>query len=228
MFRHSSSWAACFVVACLTGNAATGSEVVISTSNSPEAALGHSLSQLLRTEREGLQEVSRASLRRLLSEPRGSRSSQPSIYSKEYLDALPVASGGEDWTCMAEALYFEARGESVEGIFAVAEVILNRVDSSRYPGSVCDVIYQGTGERFQCQFTYSCDGRLETISEPRAYEKVGKVAELMLDGAPRSLTGGATHYHTKAVNPRWARSFPRTATIGVHHFYKQPERLASN
>jgi spore germination cell wall hydrolase CwlJ-like protein len=47
----------------------------------------------------------------------------------------------------------------------------------------------------------------------------------MIDGAPRVLTDGATHYHTKAVNPNWARKFPRTATIGVHHFYRQPTRL---
>ena len=48
----------------------------------------------------------------------------------------------------------------------------------------------------------------------------------MLDGAPRNLTGGATHYHTKSVKPRWSRVFPRTTTIGYHHFYKQPNRYA--
>jgi spore germination cell wall hydrolase CwlJ-like protein len=55
----------------------------------------------------------------------------------------------------------------VRGIFAVAEVILNRVDSPNYPDTVCDVIYQGTGRLFECQFTYSCDGRKETISTRR-------------------------------------------------------------
>ena len=50
----------------------------------------------------------------------------------------------------------------------MAEVILNRVDDPRYPGTVCGVINQGTGERYRCQFTYTCDGQPEVISETRA------------------------------------------------------------
>jgi hypothetical protein len=145
----------------------------------------------------------------------------PLRYTRDYLRSLPKATGGEEWACLTEALYFEARGESVEGIFAVAEVILNRVDSSRYPDTVCGVIHQGTGQLFECQFTYTCDGKKETIAEPRAYEMVGKVARLMLNGKPRTLTGGATHYHTKSVAPRWSRVYARTTTIGYHHFYRK-------
>jgi spore germination cell wall hydrolase CwlJ-like protein len=149
-------------------------------------------------------------------------------YDRSFLAALPTARGTDDWQCLSEALYFEARGESVKGMFAVAEVIMNRVDSDRYPNSVCGVINQGTGRKYACQFTYTCDGKAEKISEPAAYVRVGKIAKILVDGADRPLTGGATHYHTKAVNPSWARRFPRTATIGVHHFYKQPTRTASN
>lgn len=150
-------------------------------------------------------------------------------YSRSWIDARPdVKRTDEEWQCLAEALYFEARGESVKGQFAVAEVILNRVDSGAYPNTLCGVINQGTGRKYQCQFTYTCDGIAEKIREPDAYERVGKVARLMIDGAPRKLTDGATHYHTKAVNPNWARKFPRTATIGVHHFYRQPTRLTQN
>lgn len=141
-------------------------------------------------------------------------------YSAAYLAGLPVASGGAQWRCLAEALYFEARGEQVKGIFAVAEVILNRVDSRHYPGSVCGVVHQGTGKKFQCQFTWTCDGHSDTIRERAAWVKVGKVARLMLDGAARPLTHGATHYHTRAVNPRWARRFAHTVTIGSHRFYR--------
>ena len=141
-------------------------------------------------------------------------------YTAAYLAGLPEASGGPEWRCLAEALYFEARGESVRGIFAVAEVVLNRVDSRSFPGSVCAVVHQGTGKRFQCQFTWTCDGRADRIREPAAWAKVGKVARLMLDGAPRSLTGGATHYHSNAVMPRWARRFAHTVTIGAHRFYR--------
>ncbi|WP_377513151.1 cell wall hydrolase [Octadecabacter sp. R77987] len=149
-------------------------------------------------------------------------------YDRAFLAGQPRASGGAEWECLSEALYFEARGESVRGMFAVAEVILNRVDSRAYPNSICAVVNQGTGRRYACQFTYTCDGNAETIHEPAAWARVGKVARLMVDGAPRELTAGATHYHTKAVSPSWARRFPRTASIGSHYFYRQPTRTASN
>ncbi|MDT8327249.1 MAG: cell wall hydrolase [Roseovarius sp.] len=149
-------------------------------------------------------------------------------YSKTWLSQQELVKGGPEWRCLAEALYFEARGESVKGQFAVAEVILNRVDDPSYPDTVCGVVHQGTGRKFQCQFTYTCDGVKEVISEPKAFRRVGKVAKFMVDGARRELTSGATHYHTRAVSPRWARHFPRTATIGVHHFYRQPTRVSQN
>jgi len=143
-------------------------------------------------------------------------------YDFGWLDRHPRARGDAQWRCLAEAIYFEARGERMQGQVAVAEVILNRVDSRAWPDSVCGVVKQGTGRRYQCQFTYTCDGRADRVREPRAWDRAAKIARLMLDGAPRGLTGGATHYHTTAVSPRWARAYPRTATIGVHHFYRQP------
>ena len=149
-------------------------------------------------------------------------------YSKSWLDQQPTATGGDDWKCLAEALYFEARGESVRGQFAVAEVILNRVDSGRFPDSVCGVIRQGTGKKYQCQFTYTCDGQKEVIREKKAYERVAKVARVMMDGVSDPLTSGATHYHTKAVRPSWSRVYKETARIGVHIFYRHNYRTASN
>ena len=149
-------------------------------------------------------------------------------FSRSWIDAQPKARGNAQWRCLAEALYFEARGETVKGQFAVAEVILNRVKSERFPGSTCGVINQGTGRKYQCQFTYTCDGNPDTIRELAAYESVGKVARAALDGQAPALTSGATHYHTKSVNPRWARVFPRTTTIGYHHFYREPSRVAQN
>lgn len=150
------------------------------------------------------------------------------IYSADYIAALPRANGGKQWQCLSEALYFEARGESIKGQVAVAEVILNRVDSPAYPDSVCGVINQGTGRKFACQFTYTCDGRAEIINEQSAYERVAKIARLVMDGLPRNLTKGATHYHTTSVRPSWARKFPKTAKIGSHVFYRQPIVVSSN
>ncbi|MEX0306765.1 MAG: cell wall hydrolase [Ruegeria sp.] len=149
-------------------------------------------------------------------------------YTKGWLDQQPKATGDEHFRCLAEALYFEARGESVRGQFAVAEVIMNRVESGRFPNSLCGVIKQGTGKRYQCQFTYTCDGHKEVINEKRAYERVSKVARAAIDGVAEEMTAGATHYHTKAVRPSWSRVYKETARIGVHIFYKHNYRTASN
>ncbi|MFK7746353.1 MAG: cell wall hydrolase [Roseobacter sp.] len=148
--------------------------------------------------------------------------------TKSWIDQQPDPAGGDEWRCLAEALYFEARGETVKGQFAVAEVILNRVKSERFPSSACAVINQGTGRKYQCQFTYTCDGHKEVIREPRAYERVAKVARVALDGAAPKLTEGATHYHTTAVNPRWSKVYTKTAAIGTHIFYRHTWRTASN
>ena len=122
---------------------------------------------------------------------------------------------------MTEALYFEARGETIVGQYAVAEVILNRVESASYPASICGVVHQGTGRRYACQFTYTCDGVPELISDQQAWHRAGQIAHIMMEDAPRSLTAGATHYHAARVNPRWARVYPRTSQIGAHIFYRQ-------
>ncbi len=134
----------------------------------------------------------------------------------------------EEWRCLTEALYFEARGETMTGQMAVAEVILNRVDSKRYPGTVCAVTAQGSERRNACQFSYMCDGKPEDMDDARAMRRVAAVARVMLDGRERTLTGGATHYHTDAVHPGWASRLTRTNRIGYHIFYRRPQKLASN
>lgn len=149
-------------------------------------------------------------------------------YTKSWLDKQPKAKGDAQWRCLSEALYFEARGESVKGQFAVAEVIHNRVKSKRFPNTICGVIKQGTGRKYQCQFTYTCDGFKEIIAEPRAFARVSKVARASMDGRAPELTKGATHYHTTAVRPRWSRVYTRTTKIGVHLFYRHVWRSASN
>jgi|GEM_PF-1530817 len=140
----------------------------------------------------------------------------------------PVIRRDAEWACLAEALYFEARGEAMNGQLAVAEVILNRVDSRRYPNSVCKVISQGQSRRNGCQFSFRCDGQPEEFHEKAAYRQVGEVAAEMLEGRARSLTEGATHYHTRSVRPGWARRLTKTAEIGTHLFYRYPIQSASN
>lgn len=162
------------------------------------------------------------------TQPKGEVKPITANYTKKWLDAQPAPNGGEQWRCLSEALYFEARGETVKGQFAVAEVILNRVNSSRFPDTPCGVINQGTGRKYQCQFTYTCDGNKEVIAEPRAFARVSKVARAALDGLEEKLTDGATHYHTISVRPSWAKVYTQTARIGVHVFYRQNYRTASN
>jgi spore germination cell wall hydrolase CwlJ-like protein len=197
-----------------------------------DEALASGLSTILGQERQALSAVPDSQLNLLATLPTENGDADVAqtqlIYSRDFLAEQPSAEGGAQWECLAEALYFEARGETVRGMFAVGEVILNRVDSNNYPDTLCNVINQGTGRKYGCQFTYTCDGKAEVIAEPRSWERVGKVARILVDGVPRALTGGATHYHTKAVNPSWAQRYPRTATIGSHHFYRQPVRTASN
>lgn len=144
------------------------------------------------------------------------------------LDSLPSRGAGADWQCLATAIYFESRGEPLQGQIGVAEVILNRVDSRQYPNSVCAVTNQGVGSGRACQFSYACDGRSDAMNSAAPRARAQKLATLMLDGMERSVTDGATHFHATHVRPSWSRAFTRTAAIGQHVFYRQPSRTASN
>ena len=127
----------------------------------------------------------------------------------------------DDLACLTEALYFEARGEGRQGQAAVAEVILNRVDSRAFPSSICGVVNQ------RSQFSYTIGGK-KRIGNKAAYLRVRNIAEAALAGAPRNLTNGATYFHTPAVRPAWSHRFQRTVQIGRHIFYRTGQRVASN
>ncbi len=147
---------------------------------------------------------------------------------QSYLNLLPAKKGDKQWYCLAQALYFEARGESIQGQFAVAEVILNRMDSKNFPNSICGVVNQGSSKRHRCQFSYMCDGQYEVVREKKAFEISGKIARIMMRGAPRNLTNGATFYHSQNVLPRWSLRFHKTASIGLHEFYTARNVISPN
>jgi spore germination cell wall hydrolase CwlJ-like protein len=181
------------------------------------------LRTLLESEHSALQATA-PSVTRIVApdaSPRPRQRAAATRYDSAFLEQLPAAKGGPQWQCLAEAVYFEARGETLRGQFAVAEVILNRVESARYPDSVCGVVRQGAERRGACQFSYVCDGRPEVITDQASWDRAGKIARLMLDSADRPLTEGATHFHTTAVRPVWSRIYERTARIGAHLFYRQ-------
>ena len=124
--------------------------------------------------------------------------------------------------CIADAVYFEARGEPLRGQMAVAQVVMNRVFSGRYPDNVCDVVYQNAGHHLACQFTFACEGKdLSRIDEPDMWEQAKRIAKDVLDGKIwLSEVGHATHYHAYWVRPSWVNEMAKLYKLGVHTFYR--------
>lgn len=137
---------------------------------------------------------------------------------------MAARSAARERRCLAEAIYYEARGEHFSGQLAVAEVVLNRVGHRAYPDSVCGVVYQGSERRTGCQFTFTCDGSLERAPMGRSWRRAQLIAEHSLMGFAAPMTRSATHYHTTAVNPYWSSTLVRTRRIGEHVFYRFPNR----
>jgi hypothetical protein len=128
--------------------------------------------------------------------------------------------------CLAEAVYYEARSESLDGQRAVAQVVLNRVRHPAYPGSVCGVVYQGPLRAGGgCQFTFTCDGSLGWTAAGEAWLRARRIASEALAGAVYAPVGLATHYHTQQVLPDWAFRLAKIAVIGSHNFYRMPGSL---
>jgi hypothetical protein len=124
--------------------------------------------------------------------------------------------------CLADAVYFESRGEALRGQKAVAQVVMNRVFSGRYPHDVCGVVFQNASHYLACQFTFACTGRrLNHSNEPRMWRRANRIAGDMLDGKiwlPE--VGHATHYHAFWVRPLWVREMAKLYRFGVHTFYR--------
>jgi len=123
--------------------------------------------------------------------------------------------------CLAEVVYFEARGEAVRGQIAVAQVVMNRAFSGKYPNDVCGVVYQNKHRHMACQFTFACDNYADVIREPDMWERAKKIAKAMLDGQiwlPE--VGKSTHYHAYYVHPSWVSEMTKLYKFGVHTFYR--------
>ena len=124
-------------------------------------------------------------------------------------------------TCLANGIYFEARGEPDEGQAAVAQVILNRVRNPAYPNSICGVVYQNKNWRNRCQFSFACDGHKDRIRDAGAFARAEENARKATSGESWiTEVGSATHYHANYVHPRWARAMEKVDKIGRHIFYR--------
>ena len=143
--------------------------------------------------------------------------------------------------CLAENIYFEARNQGTAGWMAVANVTINRRDDSRFPNSICDVVYEAQMEeswktrnldipdnlrkynpvKDRCQFSWYCDGIPDEIHQKQLYSKILAFSEMMLAKENiLDITDGATHYHADYVLPSWARTKKKTTEIGDHIFYR--------
>lgn len=129
--------------------------------------------------------------------------------------------------CLAEAVYFESRGEPIRGQVAVAQVVMNRVFSGYYPADVCRAVYQNANRKLACQFTFACDNIPDVVTEPRLWSQAKQIAADMLDGLLwDEKVGRATHYHAQSVRPNWIREMRKLDRIGEHTFYR-PRRWTS-
>ncbi len=124
--------------------------------------------------------------------------------------------------CLADAVYFEARGEVEKGQEAVAQVVMNRVFSGYYPNDVCGVVYQNANRHLRCQFTFACEGKdLSAKDEPDMWEQAKRIAKDMLNGRIwLAEVGHATHYHAYWVHPSWVHEMTKLYHLGVHTFYR--------
>ncbi|MDR7028790.1 cell wall hydrolase [Rhizobium rosettiformans] len=149
----------------------------------------------------------------------------PDIDPKDHAwAATPLPAGvfsDKEQKCLAEGIYFEARGESVKGQAAVAQVILNRVRNPHYPDTICGVVYQNEDWRNRCQFSFACDRIPDIITSPRHWKIAKDIAMAVTAGKIWFKdVGSATHYHATYVKPAWGPTMKRVEKIGKHIFYR--------
>ena len=126
----------------------------------------------------------------------------------------------DEINCLALNIYFEARGEPVDGKIAVGHVVLNRVADARYPDKICEVVKQGGPRpRHRCQFSWWCDGRSDRPRDLQAWKESQVLARVVFWGYAEDPTGGALWYHADYTFPAWGRKLARGPMIGRHQFY---------
>jgi N-acetylmuramoyl-L-alanine amidase len=126
-------------------------------------------------------------------------------------------------TCLALNVYYEARGEPLAGKYAVAEVTMNRVASRRYPGTVCEVVYEKRWDRLRKRYVGAFSWtEFDIIPHPEGeqWHQAREVAEAVYFGRQPPQLNGALHYHATYIRPSWTQGRQPIARIGGHVFYK--------
>jgi len=134
-----------------------------------------------------------------------------------------------DIECLALNSYYEARSESVAGQVAVAQVVMNRVKSTQYPNTICEVIQHGKTRinwkgnvvpvLNQCHFSWWCDGKSDIPVDVRTYHSILDLVTDILYLDTVDITEGSLYYHADYVTPYWAPSFEMVTKIDRHIFY---------
>ena len=155
----------------------------------------------------------------------------PEVSEQEQAESTParsarslnqlVAQTGTDYAlsdqmqCLAGAVYFESRGEPLDGQLAVAQVIINRAESSLFPGSYCGVVYQ------RSQFSFVKNGSMPQIrTGSEAWQRAKAIAKIAHEGLWDSEAQDSLYFHAKYVRPSWSRKKTARATISTHVFYR--------
>jgi spore germination cell wall hydrolase CwlJ-like protein len=150
------------------------------------------------------------------------------------MSSFANADFNDEVRCMAENMYWESRNQTFHGLIAVGQVVMNRVEDSRFPNTICEVIHQGPTKRSwknplvsypvrdRCQFSWYCDGKSDDIPEYdfEMYEFIRSLALKVSQNYFKDMTDGATHYHAYYVTPEWASSKTHTIKIDDHIFYR--------
>ena len=169
---------------------------------------------------------------------------QASTFQKPQLEQLYTEENRPELYCLAQNVYFEAKSEPLAGQYAVADVVLNRVNDTRYPNTICEVVREGPireswktqqhadltpKERIyhpikhRCQFSWYCDGKSDTVRDNDAWRMAQIVAyKIVYADKMRGITEGATHYHADYVSPKWASKIQLVGSISTHIFYRWP------
>ena len=134
----------------------------------------------------------------------------------------------QELECLALNIYFETSASSLADAMAVSDVVLNRVNSTKFPDTVCKVVKQGNQDSngnmklHKCQFSWYCDGKADTPKNSDAWDTSRKYArDIYVHGEYIGITEGATHYHATYVKPFWAPTLDRITRIGSHIFYRK-------
>jgi spore germination cell wall hydrolase CwlJ-like protein len=152
----------------------------------------------------------------------------PNAVQPFVLNVANPAEQAQAVACLAQAVYYEAGNEPIDGQRAVAQVVINRVRDPNFPASVCGVVYQGFKRNTGCQFSFVCDGSIFRRPPGEAqWEAAKAVATAALNGYVEPDVGAATHYHADYVKPWWRRSMTQVTQIGQHIFYTWPGAAGS-